>query len=259
MLRPLTDRDTNMKLIHGDCFNIIPDLKDKINLIVTDPPYWHTKSHRAKNQRERGYHIDSKSKFANSGLFRDGSELMNNFSDFNPAIAKKFLDIASERMQKIQIIAFCNETILPHYMLWAEEQKLKTNILVWEKPISVINSNRFSMNAEFIVRIYDSGCPLNKIEHTELYGRVKHDKPVKSKMHPTEKPIDLIEGLIRLLTKKGELILDPFMGSGSTGVACINTGRKFIGIEKEEKYFEIAKNRIESHHKNDIKTNKFFI
>jgi len=63
-------------------------------------------------------------------------------------------------------------------------------------------------------------------------------------IHPTQKPVALMEYLIRTYTNEGEIVLDNTMGSGTTGVACMNTGRKFIGIEKDEKYFEIAKQRI---------------
>ena len=64
------------------------------------------------------------------------------------------------------------------------------------------------------------------------------------KVHPTQKPIELLEYLIRTYSKEGDTVLDNCMGSGSTGVACKNLNRVFIGIEKEEKYFEIAKERI---------------
>ena len=68
------------------------------------------------------------------------------------------------------------------------------------------------------------------------------DKP---KVHPTQKPIALLEYLIKTYTNEGAIVLDNCMGSGSTGIACKNLGRNFIGIEKEEKYFKIAKQRIE--------------
>ena len=69
---------------------------------------------------------------------------------------------------------------------------------------------------------------------------------VMKPIHPTQKPVDLLEYLIKTYTNEGEVVLDNCMGSGSTGVACINTNRKFIGIELEEKYFNIAKERIEN-------------
>jgi len=62
--------------------------------------------------------------------------------------------------------------------------------------------------------------------------------------HPTQKPVDLLEYLIRTYTEEGEVVLDCFMGSGSTGVACVNTNRDFIGIEIEEKYFQVSQERI---------------
>ena len=67
----------------------------------------------------------------------------------------------------------------------------------------------------------------------------------KNAVHPTQKPVALLEYLIKTYTKEGELVLDNCMGSGSTGVACKNTNRKFIGIELDQQYFEIAKNRIQ--------------
>ena len=68
---------------------------------------------------------------------------------------------------------------------------------------------------------------------------------VQRSVHPTQKPVELLEYLIKTYTNENEIVLDNCMGSGSTGVACLNTNRKFIGIELDEKYFEIAKNRIE--------------
>ena len=73
-----------------------------------------------------------------------------------------------------------------------------------------------------------------------LFG--KTDKAVK---HPTQKPIPLLEYLIKTYTNEGDTVLDNCMGSGSTGVACVNTGRDFIGIELQDEYFQIAKERIE--------------
>ena len=73
-----------------------------------------------------------------------------------------------------------------------------------------------------------------------------------SNLHPTQKPIALLEELIKTFTNEGEIVLDNCMGSGSTGVACINTNRNFIGYELDEHYFQIAKERLEQH---ECKTN----
>ena len=86
-------------------------------------------------------------------------------------------------------------------------------------------------------KTYDMSYPINLLK----YNRVHSSK----RLHPTQKPIELCEYLIKTYTNDGDLVLDNCMGSGSTGVACKNLNRKFIGIEKDEKYFNIAKNRIE--------------
>lgn len=65
-----------------------------------------------------------------------------------------------------------------------------------------------------------------------------------NRVHPTQKPVALMEYLIRTYTNEGETVLDNTMGSGTTGVACVNTGRRFIGIERDEAYFALASQRI---------------
>lgn len=74
---------------------------------------------------------------------------------------------------------------------------------------------------------------------------LKINKEINTNLHPTQKPVKLLEYLIKTYTNEGDIVLDNCMGSGSTGVACLNTNRNFIGIELDEKYFEIAKKRIE--------------
>ena len=70
-----------------------------------------------------------------------------------------------------------------------------------------------------------------------------------NQIHPTQKPVALFEYLIKTYTNEGELVLDNCMGSGTTGVACANTGRRFVGIEKEAKYFDLACDRVENAYK----------
>lgn len=82
-------------------------------------------------------------------------------------------------------------------------------------------------------------------ENTNYPSNVLYYDLDKDKHHPTQKPVKLLEYLIKTYTSENEVILDNCMGSASTGVACLNTNRRFIGIELDEKYFEIAKNRLE--------------
>lgn len=148
---------------------------------------------------------------------------------------------------------------------------------VWEKPhTGQLNAKRMPLkNIENIMVFYEFQPTYNpQFEHgepyaierkgyrgSECYGKqrdhstisdgrryprqvlkYKHDK---NRIHPTQKPVELLEYLIKTYTNPGDTVFDFAMGSGSTGVACINTGRKFIGIEKNDEYYEVAKNRIQ--------------
>ena len=90
--------------------------------------------------------------------------------------------------------------------------------------------------------------PVNKL----LYNRLEKELNSKYVLHPTQKPVSLLMYLVRTYTNENEVVLDFTMGSGSTGVACVNTNRKFIGIELDDKYFDVAKERIEEA-RNNIK------
>ena len=91
---------------------------------------------------------------------------------------------------------------------------------------------------------------LKSYDSTERYPTsvITYSKDIqKAALHPTQKPVSLLEYLIKTYTNEGQIVLDNCMGSGSTGIACLNTNRHFIGMELDEKFFGIAKNRIESY------------
>ena len=151
-------------------------------------------------------------------------------------------------MKLMNCYFFCNDSQIATYGKWAEKQGYNFAVLAWRKHLSIINKNRFSQNIEFICRIYEHGTSLNKLKDNTLYDRVMTDAPVlgNTRKHPTQKPISICRKLIELSSNQNEIVLDPFMGSGSTGVACQNTNRKFIGIEKDKKYFKIAYERMKN-------------
>ena len=89
--------------------------------------------------------------------------------------------------------------------------------------------------------------PLNKTyEFKNPVTLIEFDKIRKGSLHPTQKPVPLLEYLIKTYTQEGETVLDFTMGSGSTGVACVNINRSFVGIELDDNYFNIAKDRIDN-------------
>ena len=231
------------KVYKGDCFEIIKSLseKDNIKLILTDPPYMHDKNHGGKEGSE------GNSKIANSPMYKESSFMMKSMSDFKEEDVYRLLDEYNRIMKKMQCFIFSNDSLVPFYTMWAYRNKKKFNILTWEKPLSILNRNRFSMNLEYCVRIYESGCPLNPLdlklhpEKKKYYSKTRKLNSPKNKIHPTQKPLEYLLGLIELSTNENDLVLDTFFGSGQTGKACQILNRNYIGIEKEDKYFELSK------------------
>ena len=154
------------------------------------------------------------------------------------ALAKKRPMIVTE-----DIIVFSNNKCkkVNYYPIMVEAEK---------KNIRPINNGSSSSEATPVA----SGVAKSDINYNpkmrypkNIIKQSKYNKECNqlNRVHPTQKPVELLEYLINTYTKEGDVVLDFTMGSGSTGVACINTNRKFIGIELDEKYFEIARNRIQ--------------
>lgn len=117
-----------------------------------------------------------------------------------------------------------------------ELSKLSTNSSLKQK----YDSTHPLKNGTQIRKLMEWKNPFSVLVFDAVNRRSKHKVA-----HPTQKPVPLLEYLIKTYTLEGETVLDNTMGSGSTGVACVNTGRKFIGIEQDDKYFEIASRRID--------------
>ena len=233
------------KIYNEDCLVGMRDIPDKcIDLIITDPPYWHKKSPGKPYSQRKQCCTDSK--FSNSALFNAGGYMMSSMSCFDGSDISSLLKECVRVCKIPNIYICCNETQLPYYAMWAESHQLMFTVLVWQKPLSIINKNRYSQNVEFIVRIYDYGTALNKLRLNSLYNRVQTFTPVngKNKFHPTEKPVELFKTYILLSSCEGDLVLDPFMGSGTSAVACLKENRHFIGYEITKEYFDIAQERI---------------
>lgn len=149
---------------------------------------------------------------------------------------KKLIDLSGDYLNK-------KNTAISHY--FTDSQFMIPTENVYKDFLQVIGKkyNAFQKPYEELRKEYE------ELRYT--YNNLKEHHSVmnyeiaKKQGHITPKPVDLLEYIIKTSSNKGDVVLDCFMGSGSTGVACLNTGRKFIGIEKEEKYFNIAKDRIE--------------
>lgn len=232
---------SDIKLFHGNCYEIIPTLPDKsIDLIVTDPPY------------------DFKAQITGRGMFSDKNAerygrkravgMLNELEEldstrFEP---RKFLDMIKPKMERFYAYIFCNKTLVPDYLNWVLEQKFSFDILVLNKvnPVPAHSTHHVS-DLEYIILIRDKKSTYFKGSGLEFDNYRKfYQTTCKKRIHPAEKPVELLERFVRVSCPENGTVLDCFMGSGSTGIACLNNGRNFIGVEKNDEYFELAKKRI---------------
>lgn len=219
----------------------IPD--KSIDLVVTDPPFEFVSG-------------GMKSQKYNIGTWNKDSYMNMKMSQFKHDDVFEFLDLVIPKMKKVNMFVFCSKLQLAHYFDYINQhKKLKFDLLVWDKSsednkYSMKSSKFFTQDIEYVVRIYESGVSLRKIwneDHskTDSHYYMKRQKYAQPKgKHETMKPVELLENYIKVASDENDIVLDPFMGSGSTGIAATNLNRKFIGIELDKDYYNIAKDRI---------------
>ena len=244
-----------MNLIHGDCLDKMKDIPDgSVDAIITDPPYQTTSCKwDIKIPFEPMWEQLKRITKKNGAIVLFGSQ------PFTSALV-----MGNPKMFKYEWV--WEKKKFNSGFVHAKNKPLKKheNILVFSEGTTVHkcqSENRMEYNPQGLL-------PTNKIRkknttHTDVsFGKRKSHRDTIQEytnypksiisfdlegkpIHPTQKPVALLEYLIKTYTQEGETVMDFTMGSGSTGVACINTKRDFIGIEKDDKYFEIAKKRIE--------------
>ena len=228
----------NYKLYQGDCLEVMDELiegKIIFDTIITDPPYNISKENRFKTMGRAGIDFGEWDK------------------DFD---STGWIKYCKSLLKKGGNIVIFNDWKKMSYIVEAlEENGFEIKDLIrWEKtnPMPRNRDRRFITDYEVAVWAVKPGGKWTFNRLSDTYERPKIVCKLTSKSekvnggHPTQKPIEVMEWLINRLTNESDLILDPFMGSGSTGVAALNTNRRFIGIELDEKYFNIAKDRLEN-------------
>lgn len=233
-------------LIHGDCLEKMKDIPDhSVDFILTDPPYgtnackwdnvipfepmwnqiWRVIKPNGAVALFGGEPFSSHLRMSQIKYFKyDWVWIKSKASNFQ--LARK---IPMKRHETISIFA-------------KESPKYYLELISLKKPIKSSRKNKGSnLHGS---RIIDSGTYEQKETGFKFSDLHFNNPSGKGHFHPTQKPVPLLEYLIKTYTLENETVLDFTMGSGSTGVACKNLNRKFIGIEKDDKYFEIAQTRI---------------
>lgn len=214
----------SVTLYWGDCLVVMPTIA-RVDHVITDPPYSQETSENARTNKDRG-----KSRFIG-------------FDGISPAeIAPAFLRVADR-----WVVAFCAMEQLGEYRAVSGPEWVRGS--AWRRTNSApqFTGDRPGQAHEGIAIMHPAGR-----KRWNWGGRVfAPGGPTANSVgnqdrvdHPTPKPLWLMLECLEAFTSPGDTILDPFMGSGTTGVACLRLGRKFIGIEKDPKYFETAKDRL---------------
>lgn len=212
-------------LYNGDCIEYMKKMEKKsIDLLLTDIPY------NEVNRKSNGLrNLDKKD--------ADGAE-------FNLEEAlNEFM-----RVTKGSIYVFCGIEQVSFIKKTFRENGLSTRLVVWEK------TNPSPMNGDKVWLSSVECCVFGKFPKATFNEHCKSSvlrfSCGKSKVHPTEKPLKLFSKIVEVSSNEGDIVFDPFMGSGTAGVAALDLNRKFIGCELNEEYFNIAKNRIEEEGRN---------
>jgi DNA modification methylase len=243
-----------IKLLHGDCLELMKDIPDKsVDMILCDLPYGTTACKWDKiipfeplwEQYER--------------IIKDNGAIVL-------TAAQPFTSVLiSSNLKAFKYNWIYEKNNGSNFML-AKKQPMKVHedICVFYKKQPTYNPQMNWVGVKDKRKTYTSKKTFSDIHGSEItshshskdngyrYPRTVQKFKIERGLHPTQKPVALMEYLIKTYTNEGETVLDNCMGSGTTGVACLNTNRNFIGIELDDKYFEIAKKRIESH---EVQTN----
>ncbi len=221
----------------GDSYKLIKEIADKsIDLILIDPPYQiEGKSHPVE---------DNRISLSISNLANELAE--NEICDgIDPQIFEEFMRV----MKNPNIYIWCNKKQIPMYLdYFVTKQGCKFELIIWNKSNAMpLHNNKYLNDVEYCLYFRKNGyCNPETYEDARTVYKTQINKRDKDLfLHPTIKPLKIIETLIKNSTKENEVVLDCFLGSGTTAVACKELNRKYIGIEKNEKWFKIAKNRLE--------------
>jgi len=212
-------KNESVWLMKGDCLDRMKEIQGgSVDLILCDLPYGEV------TQKSGGLRLLDRGKADECNM--DLSEITDEFN----------------RICNGTIYAFCGTEQISSLVYNFRRHGMTTRVCAWEKTNpSPMNGTRLWLSGlEFCVFARKPKATFNERCKKALWQFPSG----RSKVHPTEKPTKLMERLILASSNQGDTVLDNCMGSGTTGVACANTGRKFIGIELDDNYFDIAKNRI---------------
>lgn len=236
-----------INLFHGDCFDILPNLIEKnikVDLVLIDPPYNQTsqKWDIELDLKKMWELIEQIKKDKNTPTIIFGAEPFSSYLRLSNISQYKY-DLYWVKNKKTNFLNAKRQPLrnMETISVFYEKQCLYKPIITKGHERKIVKNRKAKSNVYNKEKGYRNYNSTERYPTNTLYFNVVNQN---EKMHPNEKPIKLLEHLIETYTNKGDLIIDFFMGSGSTKKACCNKNRNFIGIEKDLNYYNIAKGRI---------------
>ncbi len=210
---------SGVRVANGDCLKLLPTLPDGVvNMVLVDLPY---------------------------GVVNRKSAGLRNLDKGAADVCEIDLDKVLTEIHRVcahTVYIFCGTEQVSQLRGGLAERKWTTRLCIWEK------TNPSPMNGQYFWLSSVECCVFGRrkgaVFNERCQSAVWRNPNGKHDLHPTQKPIALMERLIKASTNENDVVLDFTMGSGTTGVACVNLNRRFIGIEKDASYYEIAKKRI---------------
>ena len=228
-----------MRLYNDDCLNVLKDIpSESIDLVVTDCPY-HIVSGGCTNIPRKD---EPSGIFNRRNTFTQANAKSGKLFDNNDIKFKEWLpDVYRILKPNSHCYIMINARNLKELQQECENVGFKfQQLLVWDKGNAT--PNRYYLNAcEFILMLRKGNAKNINEMGTKNILQIKN---IRGKTHPTEKPVELMKILIENSSQEGELVLDPFLGVGATAMACKELNRDYIGIELDEKYYNIACKRV---------------
>lgn len=223
--------ETN-KIYNRDCYEAIKKIPDKsIDCIYTDVPYLmdkHGYGHSELGQR----------------LKEQSIELQEIVDGYDTTILDDFVRV----LKRINIFIWCSKLQILETLNYFDRLGCRFEILVWKKDNpSPSANNTWLPDLEYCLYFRERGVRLNDGYNlkSKWYASATNKRDKDRFEHPTIKPVDLVSRHLLHATQADDIILDPFMGSGTTAVACIDTGRQYLGFEKDERWYKVAANRLQ--------------
>lgn len=235
-----------MTIYQGDCLECMKNMKDgSVDMVLTDPPYSSGGMYRSDRAKSTGEKYADK-KFNGLSRFEDFTGDNMDQRSFTAFMRMVFAEARRVTKPEGVLAVFVDWRNLPTLTDALQDAGwIWRGIVVWDKGTSRNQPGRFRNDCEFIIWGTNGPKPIDFHAGLKALPGCYHipNVPNLQKHHQTEKPIELLEKLLQICPQGGT-VLDPFMGSGSTGVACIKEGRDFVGIEIYEQYNAVAKERI---------------